>query len=162
MKTIKSENARLYFTLVHNQFMNGMIPHNVYIQRLVKLKDLIAKQTALYQILQEILSTIPIEQFVDRKERQKHLLGKSYKIICDIANRDGGLLEFKTTFKVADNDKFPSCPHIHDYENHCKIDVFTGIATDGTQLSNKDLVNLWNDTEFIKKIKKNRKTLEKR
>lgn len=162
MKTIKSENARLYFTLVHNQFLNGMIPYNVYMERLVKLKSLIAKQTALYRILQDILSTIPTEQFSKIKDRQPCFLGNQWEIICDIANRKDGLLKFTTNFRVADNDRFPSCPHIHDDENHRKIDVFTGICADGTQLSDKDLVDLWNDVEFIKKIKKNRKALEKR
>ena len=162
MKTIKSDNARLYFTLVHNQFLNGMIPSDVYIERLVKLKSLIAKQTALYRILQDILSTIPTEQFSKSKDRQPCFLGNQWEIIYDIANREDGLLKFTTNFRVADNDKFPSCPHIHDDENHRKIDVFTGICNDDTQLSDKDLVDLWNDAKFIKKIKKNRKALEKR
>ncbi len=89
-------------------------------------------------------------------------LGDQWEIICNIANREDGLLKFTTNFRVADNDKSPSCPHIHDYENHRKIDVFTGICDDDTQLSDKDLVDLWNDVKFIKKIKKNRKALEKR
>lgn len=79
-------------------------------------------------------------------------------------NASGQLIEFKVlgknaNFHPGDQDDLPSVPHLHFSEIRCKMDVYTGIFTDGTMLSDKEFVALWNNEEFFNKLYKNRLSL---
>lgn len=159
---ISIENARLYFTISHNQFVNGRIPAKVYFERLEKLSFLISKSSALYQILKDILSTPNDQQKVCTNKQNAVQLGGNYQVICDLAQQKGGVIKFikPDDIRITDPDPLPSLPHIHDFANHRKIDVYTGKGTDGSKISHKELIALWNNPDFIERIKKNRTTIE--
>lgn len=160
IKTIKAENARVYFTVTHKQFTNNKIPARVYFDRLYRLRSIIAANSTLYKILNDILK-IPNKQqrmSMDRNNRRT-LLGK-YELICQMEELNNALLYSTNRITISDKDNLPSVPHIHDYDNNRKIDIYTGSCTDGSYLSDEELVSIWNDEAIIKKIMKNRKVLE--
>lgn len=83
-------------------------------------------------------------------------LDEKYDVIDNLAHNEGGMLELLIgDMRVGDSDRFPSVPHIHERDSMRKLDIYTGLFTDGTYLSKKDLVALWNDNEFIQKLSKN-------
>ncbi len=158
-KVIKAENARLYFTICVTQLLVRMIPAEVFIERLQVLKSVISHTTALYEIIDEILREFDSMPEKDRGDESK--LAEKYDVIDNIANREGGMLELLHLIdikgmKIGDSDIFPSVPHIHEQDGNRKLDIYTGRFTDGTHLSEKDLVDLWNNKAFIQKLSKNR------
>ena len=158
-KVIKAENARLYFTICVTQLLVRMIPAEVFLERLQVLKSVISHTTALYEIIDEILREFDSMPEKDRGDESK--LAEKYDVIDNIANREGGMLELLHLIdikgmKIGDSDIFPSVPHIHEQDGNRKLDIYTGRFTDGTHLSEKDLVDLWNNKAFIQKLSKNR------
>lgn len=158
-KVIIAENARLYFTICIRQLMVNMIPVDVLIGRLQKLKSVISYNTPLYSIINEILHEFDIMPQSNKGDESK--LAENYEVINTIAHKEGGMLELLnfTDMKIGDYDTFPSVPHIHEQESGRKLDIYTGYFTDGTHLSKKDFIELWNNPEFIKKISKNRNAI---
>lgn len=159
---IDIENARLSFTISHNQFVNERIPAKVYFERLEILSSLINKSSALYQILKDILSTPNDQQKVCTDKQNAVQLGDNYEAICNLAQQEGGAIQFirPQDIRITDPDPLPSLPHIHDFANNRKIDVYTGKGTDGSNIPRKELIALWNNPDFIERIKKNRTTIE--
>lgn len=158
-KVIKAENARLYFTICVTQLLVRMIPAEVFIERLQVLKSVISHTTALYEIIDGILREFDSMPEKDRGDESK--LAEKYDVIDNIAHREGGMLELLHLIdikgmKIGDSDIFPSVPHIHEQDGNRKLDIYTGRFTDGTHLSEKDLVDLWNNKAFIQKLSKNR------
>ena len=154
-KVIKAENARLYFTICIKQLMVKMIPVDVLIERLQKLKSVISYNTTLYSIVDEILHEFDIMPQSDYGDESK--LAEKYEVINAIANQEGGTFKLLhcIDMKIGDYDTFPSVPHIHEQESGRKLDIYIGYFTDGSHLSKKDFVDLWNNPKFIKKISKN-------
>lgn len=157
-KVINAENARLYFTISVEQLMVKMIPVDVLIERLQKLKSVISHNTSLYSIIDEILHEFDIMPQGDKGDESK--LAEKYEIINTIAHKEGGMLELLLAdikkMRIADYDTFPSVPHIHEQDSGRKLDIYTGYFTDGTHLSIKDFIDLWNNPMFIKRLSKNR------
>lgn len=157
-KEINAENARLHFTISVEQLMVKMIPVDVLIERLQKLESVISHNTSLYSIIDEILHEFDIMPQSDKGDESK--LAEKYEIINTIAHKEGGMLELLIgKMIISDNDKLPSVPHIHEKDSERKLDIYTGYFTDGTHLSKKDFIELWNNPEFIKKISKNRNAI---
>lgn len=161
-KVIKAENARQFFTICVKQLLIRMIPAEVFLERLHVLKSVISPATALYKIINEILSEFDNIPEKDRGDESK--LTEKYEVVDVIAHKEGGMLELLHLvdikgMRIGDSDIFPSVPHIHEQDSNRKLDIYTGRFTDGTHLSKKDLVDLWNDEEFIKKLSKNRETI---
>ena len=154
-KVIIAKNARLYFTICVKQLMVKMIPVDVLIERLLKLKSVISYNTPLYSIIDEILCEFDIMPQNDKGDESK--LAEKYELVNTIAHKEGGMLELLrlADMKIGDYDTFPSVPHIHEQEKKRKLNIYTGYFTDGTHLSKKDFIVLWNNPEFIKKISKN-------
>ena len=158
-KVIKAENARLYFTICVTQLLVRMIPAEVFLERLQVLKSMISPATALYKIIDEILKEFNGMPMKDRGDESK--LTEKYDVVDAIAHREGGMLELLHLIdikgmKIGDSDIFPSVPHIHEQDGNRKLDIYTGRFTDGTHLSKKDFVDLWNNKAFIQKLSKNR------
>lgn len=158
-KVIKAENARLYFTICVTQLMVRMIPAEVFLERLQVLKSVISHTTALYEIIDEILREF--ESMPERNREDESKLAEKYEVVDNIAHIEGGMLELLHLIdikgmRIGDSDTFPSVPHIHEQDSKRKLDIYTGRFTDGTHLSEKDLVDLWNDEKFIKRLSKNR------
>ena len=161
-KVITAENARLFFTICEKQLLVRMIPAEVFLERLQVLKSMISPATSLYKIINEILKEFAGMPVKDRGDESK--LTEKYDVIDAIAHREGGMLELLHLvdikgMRIGDSDTFPSVPHIHEQGSKRKLDIYTGRFTDGTHLSEKDLVDLWNDEKFIKKLSKNRETI---
>ena len=157
-KVINAENARLHFTISVEQLMVKMIPVDVLIERLQKLESVISHNTSLYSIIDEILHEFDIMPQSDKGDESK--LAEKYEIINTIAHKEGGMLELLIgKMIISDNDKLPSVPHIHEKDSERKLDIYTGYFTDGTHLSKKDFIELWNNPEFIKKISKNQNAI---
>lgn len=161
-KVILTDNARLFFTICVKQLLVRMIPAEVFIERLQVLKSMISHTTQLYKIIDEILSEFDNIPEKDRGDESK--LAEKYDIINNIAHKEGGMLELlhlveTKGMRIGDSDTFPSVPHIHEQDSNRKLDIYTGRFTDGTHLSKKDLVDLWNNKAFIQKLSKNRSTI---
>ena len=157
-KVIKAENARQFFTICVKQLLVRMIPAEVFIERLPVLKSMISPTTTLYKIIDEILREFDSMPEKDRGDESK--LTEKYEVIDNIAHKEGGMLELLIgNMRIGDSDTFPSVPHIHEQDSKRKLDIYTGRFTDGTHLSEKDLIDLWNDKKFIKKLSKNRETI---
>lgn len=154
-KVILAENARLFFTICVKQLLVKMIPAEVFIERLQVLKSVISHTTPLYKIIDEILresDSMPEKDWGDESK-----LAEKYEVIGTIAHKEGGMLELLIgDMRIGDSDTFPSVPHIHEQNSNRKLDIYTGLFTDGTHLSKKDLIALWNDKGFIQKLSKNR------
>lgn len=154
-KVITAENSRLYFTICVKQLMVRMIPTEVFIERLQVLKSVISHTTPLYKIIDEILREFDSISEKDRGDESK--LAEKHEVVDAIAHKEGGMLELLIgDMRIGDSDTFPSVPHIHEQDSNRKLDVYTGCFTDGTHLSKKGLVDLWNDKAFIQKLSKNR------
>ena len=158
-KVIKAENARLFFTICVKQLLVRMIPAEVFLERLQVLKSVISPTTTLYKIIEEILSEFDSMPEKDRGDESK--LAEKYDVVDAIAHKEGGMLELLHLIdikgmRIGDSDTFPSVPHIHEQDSNRKLDVYTGRFTDGTHLTEKDLVDLWNNKAFIQKLFKNR------
>lgn len=153
---MRTDSARLYFTLSHNQLINNVIPIDVYLERLKKLKSLISPSTALYGIIGDILEILDKDAIANKRDIdwETHRISNS-------ANANDGILQLIQICKVSDNDPFPSIPHIHDTEQNLKIDVYTGKCSNGDILTKKELIELWENESFIRKLKNNRETIEK-
>lgn len=147
-KVIKAENARLFFTICVKQLLVRMIPAEVFIERLQVLKSVISHTTLLYTIIKDILSEFEcMPKKYDMGDISK--LDEKYDVIDNLAHNEGGMLELLIgDMRVGDSDRFPSVPHIHERDSMRKLDIYTGLFTDGTYLSKKDLVALWNDNDF--------------
>lgn len=161
-KIIKSKNAQLFFTLSHGQFANGKITRYTYVNRLRRLVKHIDQRSSLYAVICDIIwfsEELPIYPLA--KYDKSFTLDEGYKIIMERVRMSGQLMEFKQigNMRIADTDDLPSIPHIHLRNSNEKIDIYTGICTDDTALSDKDFVNLWNDEEFFKKLYSNRHQL---
>lgn len=161
-KVIIAENARLYFTICIEQLMAKMIPVDVLLERLQKLKSVISHNTSLYSIIVEILhefETIPKSDTGDESK-----LAEKYDVVNTIAHKEGGMLELLrlSDMKIGDYDIFPSVPHIHETDKKRKLDIYTGYFTDGTHLPIKDFIDLWNNPIFIKRLTKNRPAITTR
>lgn len=158
-KVILANNARLFFTICVQQLLVRMIPAEVFLERLRGLKSVISHTTPLYKIIDEILREFDAMPEKDRGDESK--LAEKYDVIDNIAHREGGMLELlhlidTKGMRIGDSDTFPSVPHIHEQNSNRKLDIYTGLFTDGTHLSKKDLIALWNDKGFIQKLSKNR------
>lgn len=158
-KVITAENARLFFTICEKQLLVRMIPGEVFIERLQVLKSMILHTTALYKIIDGIMKEFDGMPVKDRGDESK--LAEKYDVIDAIAHKEGGMLELLHLIdikgmRIGDSDIFPSVPHIHEQDSNRKLDIYTGRFTDGTHLSKKDFVDLWNNKAFIQKLSKNR------
>ena len=120
-KVIIAKNARLYFTICVKQLMVKMIPVDVLIERLLKLKSVISYNTPLYSIIDEILCEFDIMPQNDKGDESK--LAEKYEIVNTIAHKEGGMLELLrlADMKIGDYDTFPSVPHIHEQEKKRKL-----------------------------------------
>lgn len=161
-KVITAENARLFFTICEKQLLVRMIPAGVFLERLQVLKSMISPATALYKIIEGIMKEFDGMPVKDRGDESK--LAEKYDVIDAIAHKEGGMLELLHLIdikgmRIGDSDTFPSVPHIHEQDSNRKLDIYTGRFTDGTHLSEKDLVDIWNDKKFIKKLSKNREAI---
>ena len=161
-KVILADNARLFFTICIKQLLVRMIPAEVFLERLQVLKSMISPATALYKIIDEILKEFNGMPMKDRGDESN--LTEKYDVVDAIAHREGGMLELLNLIdikgmRIGDSDTFPSVPHIHEQDSERKLDIYTGRFTDGTHLSEKNLVDLWNNEKFIKKLFKNRETI---
>lgn len=139
--------------------MVKMIPAEVFLERLQVLKSVISHTTPLYKIIDEISSEFDSMPEKDRGDESK--LTEKYDVIDAIAHKEGGMLELLHLIdikgmRIGDSDAFPSVPHIHEQDSNRKLDIYTGRFTDGTHLSKKDFVDLWNNKAFIQKLSKNR------
>lgn len=153
-KVITAENARLFFTICVKQLLVRMIPAEVFIERLSVLKSVISHTTAIYEIINEILKEFDSMPEKDGGEESK--LSEKYEVVDIIAHKEGGMLELLIgDMRIGDYDTFPSVPHIHEQNSNRKLDIYTGVFTDGMLLSKKDFVALWNDKKFIQKLSKN-------
>lgn len=162
-KIIKNRSAQLFFTLTHNQFVNGKITKRTYFMRLEKLSNLISQSSTLYAVIADILA-MDYEIRPLAKYRKNGMLHEKYDVLMEKVNASGQLIEFKVlgknaNFHPGDQDDLPSVPHLHFSEIRCKMDVYTGIFTDDTMLSDKEFVALWNNEEFFNKLYKNRLSL---
>lgn len=159
-KLIKTKNAQLFFTLTHNQFVNGKITKPTYIARLEKLSEHIDRRSVLYSVLLDTISIAmnlaiyPLAKYDNRTM----MLDKGYNILMERVKESGQLMEFKQigTMRIADTDDLPSIPHLHLHESNIKVDVYTGLCSNNKCLSDKEFVNLWNDEEFYDKLYRNR------
>lgn len=162
-KIIKNRSAQLFFTLTHNQFVNGKITKRTYLMRLEKLLNYISRSSTLHTVIADILA-MDFEIRPLAKYRKNGMLEEKYDVLMEKVSASGQLIEFKVlgknaNFHPGDQDNLPSVPHLHFSELNCKMDVYTGFFTDNTMLSDKEFVALWNNEDFFNKLYKNRLSL---
>lgn len=162
-KLIKNRSAQLFFTLTHSQFVNGRITKGTYFERLEKLSNYIGRSSVLYAVIMDILA-MDFEIRPLAKYCKCSMLDEGYDVLMEKVNASKQLIEFKqfgenVNFHPGDQDDLPSVPHLHFSKRKCKMDIYTGFLTNGTMISDKEFVALWNNEDFFDKLYKNRLSL---
>ena len=160
---LKAESAHLFFIVCTKQLLNGVICAQTYRQRLEHLLKMMKKSDGLYE---EVSIILGIEGDMSNETLETVIESKSdgnYTSLVDYFHQNNTSLYFQGTIRIADPDPWPSIPHLHieDKRTHKikKVNVFTGNSTDGGSYSINELIHLWNDIDFIKKIQNNLSTI---
>jgi hypothetical protein len=143
-KKIYAENAKLYLAITIAQYNSGLIDRQEYCMRLDTLRKLTHPNSDINKNLHELEELQP-------READVNIEGGSIYIGLPL---DRTLLFFQR-MRIYDQDPSPSFPHIHDNESNRRVNIFTGACDDGTYISPNNLANMWNDQQFIKRIRKN-------
>lgn len=157
---LKTESADLFFVVCTRQLMSGLIDSQTYRARLECLLKMMKKNTKLFNLVQLIMDK---EGDMTPESVNNSIKEGSCSELIKAFHNDQNCLNYTGEIRIADPDPIPSKPHLHvsDKKAHCnkKINIYTGESTDGASYSLNELINLWNDTAFIGKIKKNIDTI---
>ena len=144
-KKIYSGNAKLHLIITIAQYNSGLIDRQEYCKRLKTLRRLTYPNSEIHKSLHEL-------EELQREDANVNAEGEDIYIYLP----SGRILQFLLRMpRICDQDPLPSFPHSHDEESNRKLNIYTGVCDDGTQVALNELANLWNDPEFINKIKKN-------
>lgn len=154
---LKTKSAKLFFVICTKQFMNGIIKRQTYKTYLESLFHIMDPGTRLYTIVLELLDRkkIPASQ----SAADDNFSEERDAVLVSIIKENPDCLLFQVTLRIADPDPSPSIPHIHIYDKGInrvkKINVYTGESTEGASYSKNELISLWNDSWFLKRMSKN-------
>lgn len=161
MKLI-NDSAHLFFVISTRQFINGVINAHTYQQYLESLRRMTKKNTLIYKIVLDILNMDDeitpdsIEDRIDKSEDKDSSL-------LEIFKKNPDSLLFQGDVMINDPDPWPSKPHLHVFDKRInknkKVNIFTGKSTEGRDYSDNELITLWNDSQFVKKLTKNLDTI---
>ena len=144
-KKIYAENAKWHLIITIAQYNSGLIDRQEYEKRLETLRRLTYSNSEIHKSLHELEELQQGEAVINDENSDIHIEIPSGRT----------LLFLQRNLRICDQDPLPSFPHIHDEELNCKVNLYTGYCDNGKRVSMNYLANVWNDPEFIKKIKKN-------
>lgn len=143
-KKIYAENAKWHLIITIAQYNSGLIDRQEYGERLDTLRRLTCPNSEIHKSLHEL-------EELQRGDANVNAEGGDIYIYLP----SGRILQYLLRMpRICDQDPLPSFPHSHDEESNRKVNIYTGVCDDGTRIPLNELANLWNDTGFIKKIKK--------
>ena len=144
-KKIYSKNAKLHLIITIAQYNSGLIDRQEYGRRLETLRRLTHPNSEIHKSLHELEELQQGEAVLNDENGDIYIELPSDRVLQFLLKMP----------RICDQDPLPSFPHSHDEESNRKVNIYTGVYDDGSRMSLNDLANLWNDPEFIKKIKKN-------
>lgn len=158
---LKADSAELFFVVCTKQFMNGVITPQIYRKNLESLCKMMKQNTKLYSTVVAILA---IEGDISlRTLREESQSNETDTTLVNIFRQNENCLYYQGTLRITDPDPWPSIPHIHIFDKRInkvkKINIYTGESTEGASYSKNELISLWNDPSFVKKMSNNLDTI---